>query len=190
MEYFVHPSAIIDENVQIGQDTKIWHFTHIQNNAKIGNNCVLGQNVYIGEDVNIGSGVKIQNNVSVYQGVSIENEVFCGPSVVFTNDLNPRSAYPKKGLYEKTVVKEGATIGANATIICGIILGKACMVGAGAVVTKNVQSHSIVVGNPAKHIGWACLCGIKLNNQLYCKKCQKKYILMEKGLVIFSQKED
>ncbi len=186
MDYYVHPTAVIDQDVQIGFNSKIWHFTHVQNGAIIGRNCMLGQNVYVGEGVIIGDGVKIQNNVSIYQGVLLENNVFCGPSVVFTNDLNPRSSYPKKGLYIKTLVCEGATIGANSTVICGITLGKDCMVGAGAVVTKDVQPHSIVVGNPARHVGWVCHCGSKLNAQLNCNNCHNNYKLDANSIKIIS----
>lgn len=152
-KYFVHESSYIDENVEIGEGTKIWHFCHIQSGAKIGKNCVLGQNVYIGSNVQIGDNVKIQNNVSVYEGVTLEDGVFCGPSCVFTNDLTPRARYPKgKEKYGETLVKEGATIGANATIICGIEIGKNAMVGAGAVVTKDVEENILAIGVPANAI--------------------------------------
>ena len=147
--YYVHESSYIDANVIIGENTKIWHFCHIQSGAQIGTNCSFGQNVNISNNVIIGNHVKIQNNVSIYEGVILENGVFCGPSCVFTNDLTPRSRYPKgKEHYKKTVVKEGATIGANATIVCGTTIGKYAMVGAGAVVTKNVPDNALVTGVP------------------------------------------
>lgn len=152
-KYYIHESSYIDENVMIGAGTKVWHFCHVQSGSVIGKDCVLGQNVYIGSNVKIGNNVKIQNNVSVYEGVTLEDGVFCGPSCVFTNDLTPRAKYPKgRENYKKTLVKEGATIGANATILCGTIIGKNAMVGAGAVVTKDIKENSIVVGNPAKEI--------------------------------------
>ena len=153
MDYFVHKSSYVDDGAKIGNNTKVWHFCHIQSGAVIGDNCTLGQNVNIASNVKIGNGVKIQNNVSVYEGVEIEDGVFCGPSCVFTNDLTPRARYPKgvQG-YKKTLVKEGATIGANATIICGHTIGKNAFVGAGAVVTSDVQDKQIVVGVPARVI--------------------------------------
>ena len=181
-EYYVHPSAVIDKNVTIGDNTKIWHFSHIQFGAQIGHLCTLGQNVYVGEGVSIGNHVKIQNNVSVYQGVTLEDYVFCGPSVVFTNDINPRSKFPKNQVYINTIIKEGCTIGANSTIVCGNTLGSWSLIGAGSVVTKNVRNHSVVVGNPARHIGWICECGNKLNESLECETCQRKYHETSKGL--------
>ncbi len=154
MDYFVHESSYIDDGVEIGKGTKIWHFCHIQMGAVIGENCSLGQNVNISSHVRVGNGVKIQNNVSVYEGVEIEDEVFLGPSCVFTNDLTPRAKYPKgKKNYKKTIVKKGASIGANATIVCGNTIGSYAMVAAGAVVTKNVPEYVLVAGNPAKVIG-------------------------------------
>ena len=155
-QYFAHKSSFIDEGVEVGTDTKIWHFSHIQSNVKIGNNCSIGQNVNIANNVKIGNNVKIQNNVSVYEGVEIDDYVFCGPSMVFTNILQPRSEFPQQGseFYVKTKVKKSASIGANATILCGITIGKYSMIGAGSVVTKNVKDFSLVYGNPAKFIGW------------------------------------
>lgn len=153
-DYFAHESSYIDDNVMIGCNTKIWHFCHIQSGANIGENCSIGQNVNISNNVKIGNEVKIQNNVSVYEGVEIQDGVFCGPSCVFTNDLTPRARYPKgHGNYKKTIVKEGASIGANATIVCGHVIGKFAMVAAGAVVTKDVPDYALVAGLPAKIVG-------------------------------------
>lgn len=154
-EYFVHESSYVDENVEIGKNTKIWHFCHIQKGARLGENCSLGQNVNISNNVKIGKGVKIQNNVSVYEGVELEDYVFCGPSCVFTNDLTPRAKYPKGVAgYKRTLVKEGASIGANATIVCGNTIGKGAMIAAGAVVTKDVPDYALMAGVPARQIGW------------------------------------
>lgn len=154
-EFFAHESSYIDEDVEIGKGTKIWHFCHIQKGAKIGNNCTLGQNVNVSNNVTIGNGVKVQNNVSIYEGVEIEDYVFCGPSCVFTNDLTPRAKYPKGSTgYKKTIVKEGASIGANATIVCGHTIGKYAMIAAGAVVTNDVPDYALMAGVPAKQIGW------------------------------------
>jgi len=155
MSFFMHESAYVDEKTEIGDGTKIWHFSHVQSGAKIGSNCVLGQNVNIGSNVVVGNFCKIQNNVSVYEGVTLEDYVFCGPSMVFTNVLNPRCKYPQAGskFYIKTLIKEGTSIGANATIICGNTLGKHCFIGAGALVTKDVPDYALVIGSPAKIIG-------------------------------------
>ncbi len=155
-KYYVHKSAIIDDNVIIGNNSKIWHFSHIQSNAKIGENCTIGQNVNVSNNVVIGNGVKIQNNVSVYEGVELEDYVFCGPSMVFTNIINPRSEFPQNdtSYYKKTLVKKSASIGANATILCGITIGKYAFIGAGAVVLKDVPDYALIVGNPGKPIGW------------------------------------
>ena len=154
-EYFVHESSYVDDNVKIGKGTKIWHFSHILKGAEIGENCSLGQNVNVGNNVKIGNGCKLQNNVSVYEGVEMEDYVFCGPSMVFTNDLTPRAKYPKGSAgYKKTLLKEGATVGANATIVCGHTLGEYCLIGAGSVVTKDVPAYALMVGNPARQIGW------------------------------------
>lgn len=162
--YFVHESSYVDENVEIGDGTKIWHFSHVQSGARIGKNCVLGQNVNLGNNVVIGNFVKIQNNVSVYEGVTLEDYVFCGPSMVFTNIVDPRSKYPQVGAkyYLKTLVKEGASLGANSTILCGITIGKFAFIGAGAVVTKDVPDYALVVGNPARIIGWMSEAGQRL----------------------------
>ncbi|MDC0559121.1 N-acetyltransferase [Candidatus Izimaplasma bacterium] len=183
MNYFVHESSFIDECVKIGVGTKIWHFCHIQKQSSIGNNCSVGQNVNIGSNVSIGNNVKIQNNVSVYEGVTLEDYVFCGPSMVFTNDLNPRSKYPKgNAKYLKTLVKYGATLGANSTIVCGHIVGKWAIVGAGSVVTKDIPDYALVVGVPAKQIGWVCECGERLDNTFSCSICQRDYTLTHGNL--------
>jgi len=163
--YFVHESSYVDDNVTIGAGTKIWYYSHIQSGARIGEGCSIGQNVNIGNNVVIGNGVKIQNNVSVYEGVELEDHVFCGPSAVFTNINRPRSEFPQKGSdhYVKTVVKKGATLGANCTIICGITIGEYAFVGAGSVVTKDVIPHALIVGNPAGRIAWVGFKGNKLD---------------------------
>lgn len=174
--YYIHESSYVDENAKIGEGTRIWHFCHIQQGAVIGKNCSLGQNVNVSNNVQIGNNVKIQNNVSIYEGVELEDYVFCGPSIVFTNDLTPRAKYPKGYLnYKKTLVKKGATIGANATIVCGNELGEWCMVAAGAVVTKDVLPYALVAGVPAKQIGWVCECGEVLYEQTNCKACGRRY---------------
>ena len=154
-KYFCHESSYVDNNVEIGEGTKIWHFSHVQSGVKIGNNCSIGQNVNIANNVKIGNGVKIQNNVSVYEGVELEDYVFCGPSMVFTNIKVPRSEFPQCGseYYQKTIIKKSASIGANATIVCGVIIGKYALIGSGAVVTKDVPSYSLVVGNPGRVVG-------------------------------------
>ena len=162
--YFVHQSSYIDQDVQIGDGTKVWHFSHIQSNSKIGENTSIGQNVNIANNVVIGNNVKIQNNVSVYEGVEIEDYVFCGPSMVFTNILNPRSEFPQKGseFYEKTLVKKSASLGANSTVLCGITIGEYALVGAGAVVTKDVPDYALVTGNPGRVVGWVNKKGFKI----------------------------
>jgi UDP-2-acetamido-3-amino-2,3-dideoxy-glucuronate N-acetyltransferase len=181
MKYFVHESAIVDRDVNIGEGAKIWHFSHVQSGAQIGSNCVLGQNVNIGNNVVIGNNCKIQNNVSVYEGVTLEDYVFCGPSMVFTNILDPKCKYPQVGskFYVKTLVQEGASFGANCTIVCGNKIGKNSMIGAGAVVTKDVPDFALVVGTPAKIIGWVSEAGKRLNFDkngfAFCEKSNKKY---------------
>lgn len=181
--YFVHESSYIDDDVEIGEKTKIWHFCHVQSGARIGERCSFGQNVNISNHVKIGNGVKIQNNVSVYEGVEIEDDVFCGPSMVLTNDLTPRAPFPKGSAgYKKTLIKHGASIGANATVVCGHIIGCWAMIAAGAVVTKNVPDYALMAGVPAKQIGWVCQCGERLTDGYQCKKCNRKYVKTETGL--------
>jgi len=188
MNYFKHESAYVDENCVIDEGTKIWHFSHIQSGAKIGKKCVFGQNVNVGNNVSIGDFCKVQNNVSIYEGVTLEDYVFCGPSMVFTNILDPKCKYPQVGAqyYVKTLVKEGASIGANATIVCGITLGKHCLIGAGSVVTKDVPDYALVVGVPGKILGWVSEAGKRLNFDkagfASCEKSKKKYQLKD-GLV-------
>jgi len=176
-KYFVHPTAVVDEDITIGYDTKIWHFSHMLSRSNIGEQCNIGQNVVVGPDVTIGKGCKIQNNVSIYKGVTLEDYVFCGPSVVFTNIYNPRAQIRKMDQIRPTLVKQGATIGANATIICGITIGRYAFIGAGTVVIKNVPDHALVVGNPARQVGWVCQCGERLSNDLECLSCSKKYYI-------------
>ena len=180
--YFVHESSYTDDDVSIGSGSKIWHFCHIQSGAVIGENCSLGQNVNISNNVKIGNGVKIQNNVSVYEGVELEDYVFCGPSCVFTNDLTPRAKYPKGSAgYKRTLVRTGASIGANATIVCGHTIGSWALIGAGAVVTSDVPDHALMLGVPARLSGWVCECGKLLGDDLECS-CGRKYVKTDKGL--------
>ena len=175
-KYFVHESSYVDDNVTIGEGTKIWHFSHIQSGAVIGDNCSFGQNVNVSNNVKIGNGVKVQNNVSIYEGVELEDYVFCGPSMVFTNDLTPRAKYPKGNIgYKKTVLKEGATVGANATIVCGHTVGKWAMIAAGAVITMDVPDYALMAGVPAKEIGYVCECGERLGESLVCESCKRVY---------------
>ena len=182
-DYFVHPTSVVDDNVVIGEGTKIWHFCHVQSGAVIGKNCSFGQNVNISNNVTIGSGCKVQNNVSLYEGVQLEDYVFCGPSCVFTNDLTPRAKYPKGHTgYKHTIVHEGASIGANATVVCGHEIGRWALIGAGAVVTCNVPDHALMLGVPARVKGWACECGNLLDDSLVCSKCGRKYIMNKNGL--------
>jgi UDP-2-acetamido-3-amino-2,3-dideoxy-glucuronate N-acetyltransferase len=185
-DYFAHETAVIDDNCKIGKGTKIWHFSHIMPNCAIGENCNIGQNVVISPEVILGKNVKVQNNVSIYTGVICEDDVFLGPSMVFTNIVNPRSAIIRKDMYVKTVVKKGASIGANATIVCGHDIGKYAFIGAGAVVTKEVKAYALVLGNPAKHVGWMSKAGHRLsfneNNIAVCPETKERYIL-ENGMV-------
>lgn len=162
MSFSAHPSAIVDEGAQIGDGTRIWHWVHVSGGAKIGNGCSFGQNVFVANDVVIGNNVKVQNNVSIYDAVTLEDDVFCGPSMVFTNVLNPRSAVSRKNEYRRTHVRRGVTIGANATVVCGHEIGEYAFIGAGAVVTRDVAPFSLMVGTPARRIGWMCRCGERL----------------------------
>ncbi|RKM57882.1 N-acetyltransferase [Butyrivibrio sp. CB08] len=195
MNYSLHETAIIDDNVTIGDNTKIWHFSHIQSGAIIGESCSLGQNVNVSNNVTLGNGVKVQNNVSIYEGVTIEDYVFCGPSCVFTNDLTPRARYPKNHKYLPTIVRHDATIGANATIVCGHEVGHHATIAAGAVVTCNVKPHALMAGVPAKQIGWVCECGQVLKqsqnnvtrddmgNGFVCPDCGREYKVIDGEMI-------
>ena len=184
--FYAHPTAIVDDGCEIGNGTKIWHFSHIMPNCKLGENCNIGQNVVISPEVVLGKNVKVQNNVSIYTGVTCEDDVFLGPSAVFTNITNPRSAITRKNQYAKTIVKKGATIGANATIVCGHDIGQFAFIGAGAVVTKNVADYALVIGNPAKQTGWMSEYGHKLKfdneGNATCEESKEKYQLLN-GIV-------
>ena len=198
--YFVHESSYVDDNVAIGSGTKIWHFCHILTNARIGENCIIGQNVCIERDVIVGNRCKIQNNVSIYTGVTLEDEVFCGPSCVFTNVYNPRAFIERKAEFRPTLVKRGATIGANATIVCGVIIGRYSLVGAGAVVKSDVPDYAIVAGVPARQTGWTCKCGTTLNfnrrtsatgnmaSETVCSYCGNKYFVEDNLLKVILEK--
>lgn len=189
--YFVHESSYVDEPCEIGEGTKIWHFSHVMAGSKIGRQCNIGQNVVISPGVRIGDNVKIQNNVSVYTGVELEDDVFCGPSMVFTNVTNPRSHVPRKNEYRKTLVKRGASIGANATVVCGHTIGRYAFIGAGAVVTRDVPDFALVVGNPSRLAGWMCNCGVRLDlsadpdneERTTCSACRAGYVKRD-GAVI------
>ena len=186
MKYYIHPSSIIDENCVIGEGTKIWHFSHIMSGAVIGNNCNLGQNVVVSPKVILGNNVRVQNNVSIYEGVICEDDVFLGPSAVLTNVINPRSAVSRKNEFKTTLIKKGASIGANATIVCGNTIGEYAFIGAGAVVTKNVPAYALIVGNPGRQTGWMSEQGQKLqldiNNNAICTESGQKYVL-DNGVV-------
>lgn len=179
--YFVHPSSYVDEGVTIGAGTKIWHFCHIQSGASLGGKCSLGQNVNIGNNVKIGNGVRIQNNVSVYEGVEIEDNVFCGPSCVFTNVTTPRAHFPVHGVYTKTLIKEGASLGANCTVVCGHTVGHSALIAAGAVVTKDVKDYALMAGVPARQIGWVCECGKRLDEKTLTCGCGRHYRMTEEN---------
>jgi UDP-2-acetamido-3-amino-2,3-dideoxy-glucuronate N-acetyltransferase len=184
MSYYKHETAIIDEGAQIGSGTKIWHFSHVMASAQIGAQCILGQNVFIGNQVKLGDNVKVQNNVSVYEGVICEDDVFLGPSVVFTNVINPRSSVERKNEFKPTLVKKGASIGANATIVCGVTLGEYCMIGAGAVVTKDVLPFALLTGVPGRQTGWVSRSGEILGHDLICAKTGEKYCLENGNLIL------
>ena len=189
---YIDPTSKVDEGAKIGKDCKIWHWVHISSGAIVGDNCIFGQNVFVGNKVKIGNNVKIQNNVSIYDNVTLENNVFCGPSMVFTNVINPRSKYPRKNQYKNTLIKEGATLGANCTILCGIIIGENAFVGAGSVVTKDLKPYSLNVGNPTKQIGWMSEFGerialpLKGNGEWTCPHTKEKYYLNES--LLFKEK--
>lgn len=190
-EFYVHESAYVDEPVSIGKGTKIWHFSHVRSGAQIGENCNIGQNVYIGQDVWIGRNVKIQNNVSVYERVTLEDDVFCGPSMVFTNVINPRSHIPRKHEFKPTLVRCGASLGANCTIICGITIGRYAMIGAGSTVTKDVPDYAFIVGAPARRLGWVCACGVRLElkeEHAVCQECEATYVMEEGSIVPAKEK--
>ena len=176
--YFVHESSFVDEPCEIGAGTKIWHFSHVMKDSVIGKGCNIGQNVVVSPGVRIGDNCKIQNNVSLYTGVVLEDSVFCGPSMVFTNVVNPRSEVVRKDEYKKTLVRRGASLGANTTIVCGVTIGQYAFVGAGAVVTRDIADYALVVGNPARQTGWMCACGIKLQldgDKARCESCAREY---------------
>ena len=177
--HFVHESAYLDDGCKVGEGTKIWHFSHVQTGATLGRKCIIGQNVYIAATAILGDGCKIQNNVSIYDNVELEDEVFCGPSMVFTNVFNPRAFIERKNEYRKTLLKKGCTIGANATIVCGSTIGEYALVGAGSVVTKDVPAYALVYGTPGRIRGWVCKCGVKLtpdsSGKAVCPKCRLKY---------------
>jgi len=186
MSFFSHNTAVIDKNCKIGANSKIWHFSHVMSNCVIGNGCNLGQNVVISPDVVLGDNVKVQNNVSIYSGVTCEDDVFLGPSMVFTNILNPRSAIIRRDQYVKTLIQKGASIGANATVICGNTIGEYALIGAGAVVTKDVPNYALIVGNPAKQIGWVSEFGHRLNfdsnNKAVCPESKQTYIFKNESV--------
>ena len=190
---FIHETAVIDEPSKIGEGTKIWHFSHVSEKVVIGENCSLGQNVFVGKGVTIGDGCKVQNNVSVYEGVTLEDDVFCGPSMVFTNVINPRSHISRKDEFKKTLVSQGATIGANATILCGVTIGRYAFIAAGAVVTRDVSDHALVVGNPAWQTGFMCRCGEKLPvgdwQDAACPACGDAYQMAD-GIVSTAGEKD
>ena len=189
LNYYVNEHAVVDDGVEIGEGTKVWHFSHIQKGSKIGKSCVFGQNVNVGNNVTIGNYCKVQNNVSIYEGVTLEDYAFCGPSMVFTNILDPKCMYPQVGaqFYIKTLVKEGASIGANATIVCGNTLGKHCMIGAGTVVTKDVPDYALVIGIPGKVVGWVSEAGKKLifdkDGKAFCEKSGRTYFLKDNKVI-------
>jgi len=185
--YYAHETAIIDEGARIGEGSKIWHFCHVMGSAEMGKDCILGQNVFVGNKVKLGSNVKVQNNVSLYEGVICEDDVFCGPSMVFTNVINPRSAVERKTEFKPTLVRKGASIGANATIVCGTTLGEYCFIGAGAVITKDVKPFALMVGVPAVQKGWVSRSGAILGADLVCPETGEKYKLAGDNLELVSE---
>jgi len=189
-DFFVHESSFVDANVMIGTRTKIWHFTHILESTNIGEDCSFGQNCVVGPNVRIGNGVKVQNNVSIYEGVEVEDDVFLGPSMVFTNVINPRSFIVRKEAFKKTLLRRGCSLGANATIICGVTIGKYALVGAGAVVTKDVPNYALVVGNPGRTIGWVSKAGVRLAfnkiGEAICNESNEKYVLQGDNLKVYT----
>jgi UDP-2-acetamido-3-amino-2,3-dideoxy-glucuronate N-acetyltransferase len=190
--FYAHSTAVIDEGSEIGEGTKIWHFSHVMPGSRLGKNCNLGQNVVVSPGVIIGNNVKIQNNVSVYTGVELEDDVFCGPSMVFTNVVNPRSHIVRKNEYRRTLVKRGASIGANATVVCGSTLGKYSFVAAGAVVTRDVPDYALVMGVPAERVGWMCYCGIRLSRdegEVQCPSCRRSYFIQGNSCTDLSASE-
>jgi UDP-2-acetamido-3-amino-2,3-dideoxy-glucuronate N-acetyltransferase len=189
MKYYSHPSSIIDEGAIIGHDTKVWHFSHLMSGCNVGNNCTIGQNVFIASTVRIGNNVKVQNNVSLYDGVICEDDVFIGPSVVFTNVINPRSATPRRSEYKPTIIRKGASIGANATVICGNEIGKYAFIGAGSVVTKPVLAYALLVGNPAHQVGWMSEYGNKLefNEDGYAECIYTNQVYRLKNKIVFKE---
>jgi UDP-2-acetamido-3-amino-2,3-dideoxy-glucuronate N-acetyltransferase len=189
-DIFIHETAIIDFGAKIGAGTRIWHWTHVSSSAVLGERCNIGQNVFIADQVTIGKGCKIQNNVSLYKGVTLEDDVFCGPSMVFTNIFNPRANIRKMDQILPTIVKHGATLGANCTIVCGNTIGRYAFIGAGAVVTRDVPDYALVVGNPIKQIGWVCECGERLPDDYKCISCNKHYQENDSGLIYYKGGKD
>ena len=180
MAVMIHPTAVVDEGARIGDGTKVWHWVHVSSGSTIGERCVLGQNVYVGSRATLGNNVRVQNNVSIYDDVEIEDDVFCGPSMVFTNVINPRAHVSRKEEYRKTRVLKGASIGANATVVCGVTVGQYAFVGAGAVVTKDIPSYALFTGVPARRSGWVCRCGVKLpaaTGTVQCTDCGDRYLI-------------
>lgn len=186
MDYFVHDTAIVDNGAKIGSDSKVWHWVHVCSGAQIGKSCVLGQGVFIGAKAKLGNGVKVQNNVSIYDDVVLEDDVFCGPSMVFTNVYNPRAHVERKDEYRLTLVKKGATLGANCTIVCGVTIGGFSLIGAGAVVTKAVKAHALMAGVPAKQMGWVSHSGEILDETLICPRDATKYKVIDEELIVIS----
>lgn len=189
MSVFIHPTAIVDEGASLGEGSRVWHWAHVSGGARIGKDCSFGQNVYVGNDVVIGNNVKIQNNVSVYDAVRLEDDVFCGPSMVFTNVYNPRSAVNRKAEYRQTVVRRGATLGANCTIVCGNTVGEHAFIGAGAVVNRDVAPFALMLGVPARRAGWMCLCGERLvgTGDVQCAHCQRHYRVEAESCALVEQ---